>query len=133
MNLLWIKDKIEPQPRVVAKEIACLLKRKWRWQKEGSMAPFLPTLGTVWVFSSVSYRSLLKIQPVIASDSAGWFRQQPALSNNPVSVLLGRVVWKVDNAIHWINLYPEDNVIGSLVLNCWIILVIYLVDSQCCQ
>ena len=77
------------------------------------MAPFFPTLGTVWVFSSVSYRSLVKIQPVIASDSAdsaGW----------PVSVLLGRVVGKVDNAIHWINLYPEDNVIGSLVLICWI-------------
>ena len=50
-----IKDKIEPQHRVVAKEIARWLKRKWRQQKEGGMAPSLPTLGTVWVFSSVSY------------------------------------------------------------------------------
>ena len=68
---IWIKDKIEPPPRVVAKVIACCLKRKWRQQKEGGIAPSLPTLGTVWVFSSVSYRSLVKIQQVIASDSAG--------------------------------------------------------------
>ena len=26
-------------------------------------------------------------------------------------VLLGRVVQKVDKSIHWINLYPVDNVI----------------------
>ena len=34
-----------------------------------------------------------------------------------VKILLGPVVQKVDNVIHWINLYPVDNAIfASLIL-----------------
>ena len=42
---------------------------------------------------------------------------------------LAPVVQKVDNAIHWINLYPVEWIaqLVSLILICWI--VIYLVDS----
>ena len=43
------------QSRVVAKKMSLGLKRKWKQQKEGGLVPFLPTLGEVWVFSSVSY------------------------------------------------------------------------------
>lgn len=43
------------QSRVVAKEMSLGLKRKWKQQKEGGLVLFLPTLGEVWVFPSVSY------------------------------------------------------------------------------
>ena len=43
------------QSRVLAKEISLGLKRKWRQQKEGGLVHFLPTLGEVWLFPSVSY------------------------------------------------------------------------------
>ena len=39
----------------MAKEMSLGLKRKWKQQKEGGLVPFLPTLGEVWVFPSVSY------------------------------------------------------------------------------
>ena len=40
---------------------------------------------------------------------------------------LAPFVQKVDNAIHWIDLYPLDSGIGSLILIQWI--VIYPMDS----
>jgi len=40
-----------------------------------------------------------------------------------------QVFLKVDNSIHWINLYPVDHaVIGFLIIICWI--GIYPVDSS---
>ena len=45
-----------------------------------------------------------------------------------VKILLAPVVQKVDNAIHWINLYPVDNaVFVSLILIH--LIEIYLLDS----
>ena len=43
----------------------------------------------------------------------------------------GRLIWKVDNTVYWINLYPLHNILVFLILDHCI--VIYLVDStvQC--
>ena len=40
-----------------------------------------------------------------------------------VKILLAPVVQKVDNAIHWINLYPVDNAVFVSLIE------IYLLDS----
>ena len=103
------------------------LTSSWRIQSQIRRILFQSGSSNSWLVA-FSKKNTKHIEAQLAYRDKHWSANWEVTN---LTLCRGRLTWKVDNTVYWINLYPLHNILVFLILDHWI--VIYLVDStvQC--